>query len=172
MFQKRIVCGFYHKSEDVEYLQGDTKRLHAFMLRAAIRRMIVCWRFNGGNWYFQTLMPILKKTDNNLLCLHWAEIRQPQMASCCKISFIFVFDFLSPCNSYFARLEQTRDSQQEGAEGGQQREQPTSKYANKDFLNTFTFLFLTLCLCRSPISICLMTDSNCKKRLAFFRNIS
>ena len=24
MFQKRIVCGFYHKSEDVEYLQGDT----------------------------------------------------------------------------------------------------------------------------------------------------
>ena len=22
--QKRIVCGFYHKSEDVEYLQGDT----------------------------------------------------------------------------------------------------------------------------------------------------
>ena len=40
--QKRIVCGFYHKSEDVEYLQGDTKWLHAFMLRAAIRRMIVC----------------------------------------------------------------------------------------------------------------------------------
>ena len=127
--QKRIVCVFYHKSEDVEYLQGDTKRLHAFMLRAAIRRMIVCWRFNGGNWYFQTPMPILKKTDNNLHCLHWAEIRQPQMASFCKISFIFVFDFLSPCNSYFARLEQTRASQQEGAEGGQQGEQPaeTSK---------------------------------------------
>ena len=170
MFQKRIVCGFYHKSEDVEYLQGYTKRLHAFMLRAAIRRMIVCWRFNGGNWYFQTLMPILKKTDNNLHCLHRAEIRPPQMVSFCKVCFVFSFSTFFLLENL--RLEQTRASQQEGAEGGQQREQPTSKYANKDFLNTFTFLFLTLCLCRSPISICLMTDSNCKKRLAFFRNIS
>ena len=121
------MCGFYHKSEDVEYLQGDTKWLHAFMLRAAIRRMIVCWRFNGGNWYFQTPMPILKKTDNNLHCLHWAEIRPPEMVSFCKISLVFSFFLLA--NSYSARQEQTRASQQDGAEGGQQGEQPaeTSK---------------------------------------------
>ena len=71
-------------------------------------------------------MPILKKTDNNLHCLHWAEIRPPQMVSFCKISLVFSFFHLA--NSYSARQEQTRASQQEGAEG-EQGEQPaeTSK---------------------------------------------
>ena len=153
------MCVFYHKSEDVEYLQGDTKRLHAFMLRAAIRRMIVCWRFNGGNWYFQTPMPILKKTDNNLHCLHWAEIRPPQMVSFCKISLVFSF-FLLAILTLQGKSRPTPASRKGQREAS--KESSRQKLANaKDFFNTFTFHILTLCLFRLPISICLIKGSNC-----------
>ena len=74
-------------------------------------------------------MPILKKTDNNLHCLHWAEIRPPQMVSFCKISLVFSFFHLA--NSYSARQEQTRASQQEEEKGGPNLDsQPQSHYGN------------------------------------------